>query len=82
MNLIEINEKLTGSIKFYGDSNLDEKSLENLKELGDLLIELTNKVVALKIDTDGRYEASGQALNKKANYILAEIREKLGDLNV
>lgn len=82
MNLIEINEKLTGSINFYGDSNFDKKSLENLKELAELLINITKKVVALKIDTDGRYEASGQALNKKANYIIAEIKEQIGDLDV
>ena len=39
----------------------------------------TREVVEIKNDTDGRYEASAQELNKKAVNILESIIDEIGE---
>ena len=78
MELYDIIKKLNGSLTSKGESNYDEKVLENLKELQPAMIALIKDLVRSSQDAD-RVEASRKECGKKAKYILGCIIDEIGE---
>jgi hypothetical protein len=74
MEVYEVVQKLIGKIEPYGDTNIDEMRVENLKEY----INLTHLLIADLIEIakyKDRYEYSIKILGTDAYKELLEIRE-------
>ena len=70
---IDIIKMLIGNIRGIGESNSDEKALNNIDFLNEVLIELLEPLV-INAEYDG-FEASRQEIAKKSKYVLDGIAE-------
>ena len=77
--LIELVEELIGDTGFYGCSNRDSKSLDNMDRidiiLDSLFSNLANKIMYHKDD----YRASGKALSDKAVSMFKEYKKLIDE---
>ena len=74
MELHEIVMKLTGEIYPLGDSGVDERRLENLDTLPNLLDRLLGKVHRVSLSKDN-HQASVAAIGKAADSYLESLSE-------
>lgn len=73
MNLYDIVTKLTGPIEPVGESNEDEKRLNNLKELTYLVDKLIYDIDQVAMYNKDRVEASMQRIGKFADDFLTGL---------
>ena len=76
MEIKEIVQKLVGSITPSGDSHLDTKRLENLKEMCYLVKDLLYEINFVARDKD-RYEASMKEMGVYARKFLDNLKEEI-----
>jgi len=76
MELTEIVNKLVGDIRPIGESNHDEKSLESLKVMCELIDKLIFKVAVVAKGSDS-YEASVKAHGEYAEKFISELKKSL-----
>ena len=53
---------LTEGIRFYGDTNYDNESMERLKQLAMVLEDVVSDLENLDRQVEGRYEGSAKAI--------------------
>ncbi len=74
MTNTEIVKKLIGEIQPYGDSSIDKKRFENLKEMCQLIEELVSEIQEASKSKD-RYEASMKEIGQYAFNFLTELTQ-------
>lgn len=76
--ILEVADFLIGDIGVYGETNSDERSLENLKNVDQLIYHYLSKLLFIA-DYENDHRASVQALGKKSKQILKYIKQLLGE---
>lgn len=77
--IVEIIRKLVGQTDWWGETNKDHESLENLKVYSEIILLLVQDINDKYMDTKGRHEASVQSLNRKYALCLKEIESIIED---
>jgi len=72
MELIDVVKKLIGPVEPVGDSNVDDKRLENLKQLTSLTVDLVDLIRDVSLYKNN-YQHSMKIAGEHANECLKDI---------
>jgi uncharacterized protein YaaR (DUF327 family) len=75
--IVGIVKKLVGQTDWWGETNKDNQSLENLKVLDEVIYELVNNICDKFVDTINAHESSVKSLNQKYFKILSTITDTI-----
>lgn len=70
-------ESILNGIKFRGETNSDNKTVDNLKDLGEFMYELLFGIIRVKWATDNVYQASGKEINAEILKLRSDITQTL-----
>lgn len=77
--IIEVIDKLVGSIEPYGSTQIDEERLKNLETLIEILDEYINEIIDVT-KYRNRYEYSILAIADRAYAWLVDLRDYIDDI--
>jgi len=77
MTNTDVIKKLIGSIKPYGDSNIDKERLENLKNMCQLVEDLVEEIKYVAKEKD-RHERSIKEMGIYAYNFLSTLQTEVG----
>lgn len=75
--ILDFIEPHLGYTRFYGETNTDKKSNENLKNIGDLAYLLIDEMRVTLSQVDGRPEASAKMLKETIIKELEELKARI-----
>ena len=77
--IVGIVKKLVGQTEWWGETNKDNESLENLKVYGDVIYQLVCDLVDKHIRSLNRYEGSVKSLNARYGLWIECINSAIED---
>lgn len=79
-SLKNIVDKFIGPLKFYGETDGDKETLDNLDTFKNLLEDMMGDLWKLSINTQGRTEDSAKEIRNKIIEIKDSIQDPLNDI--
>ena len=77
--ITDIVKKLVGQTSWWGETNKDHESFENLKIYGDVIYQLVCDLVDKYMSSKDRYEGSVKSLNSRYALWLEAISDAIQD---